>query len=83
MKEKERRGVPLPHLREWREWRGLTQEELKDASGVTVATISRLENGMPARLDTVRRLAGALTIGREQLMRTHPQPGDRPALAFA
>jgi transcriptional regulator with XRE-family HTH domain len=80
---KERRGVPLPLLREWREWRGLTQDELKKASGVTVGTISRIEQGLPARLDTVRRLAEALTIGREELMRKHPQPGDRPALAIA
>ena len=78
---KEKRGVPLPLLREWREWRGLTQEELREASGVAVGTISRIEQGESARLDTVRRLAEALKIGREKLMREHPQPGDRPALA--
>lgn len=80
MTAKERRGIPLPYLRAWREWRGITQDELKDLSGVTVATISHIENGAPARLDTIRRLAEALKIEREDLMRK--QPEDRGALAL-
>lgn len=66
------KGVKLPYLRAWREWRGISQEELKALSGVTVATISRIENGSPARFETIGKLSTALQITREQLLHTEP-----------
>lgn len=33
------------HIREWRKFRGLTQEELAERVGVTSGNISHLENG--------------------------------------
>ena len=41
-----------------REWRGLTQAELADAIGISVATLRRLETGETAN-PTVRYLANA------------------------
>lgn len=64
--------VALPYLRAWRVYRGLMQEELATLAGVTPATISRLENGAPARLGTVAKLATALGLTREELMRAQP-----------
>lgn len=66
------KGTPLPYLRAWREWRGMSQEELSRKAEVTPATISRLENGAVARFGTIAKLATALQITREQLMRSDP-----------
>ena len=66
------KGTPLPYLRAWRERRGMSQEELSRLAEVTPATISRLENGAIARFGTIAKLATALQITREQLMRSDP-----------
>ena len=51
-------------LRQARERRVLTQEDLSQLAGVTEATISRMENGKsgPTRPSTVRKLAEALGV---------------------
>jgi transcriptional regulator with XRE-family HTH domain len=52
-------------LREARQRRFMTQDELADASGVQVVTISRIENDRQAgqpRLTTIRKLATALDV---------------------
>lgn len=52
-------------LRDGRERRLLTQEQLSDASGVPVVTISRIENNRHAgrpRAATIKRLAEALAM---------------------
>ena len=68
--------VTLPYLHEWREKRLLTQAELSQRSGVAKSTIVRLERGdQTAILSTVSRLADALGISREQLVRTRPTIG--------
>lgn len=47
----------------------VTQEELSQRSGLTEATISRIENGIHApRISTVRRLAAALNIDPSELV---------------
>jgi transcriptional regulator with XRE-family HTH domain len=71
--------VSLPQLRAWRLYRGLMQEELAEKAGVTPATISRIENGAPARLGTVAKLAAALGITREHLLRAQPGEEKRGA----
>lgn len=51
-------------LREARDLRGLTQEQLADRAGVDQATISNLENGrvqFPS-WDTVARVCGVLKV---------------------
>ena len=65
-------GIKLPYLRAWREWRALKQEELAKLAGITETTISRVENGMPARIDTIGKLADALKVERERLIRAQP-----------
>jgi transcriptional regulator with XRE-family HTH domain len=57
-----------PRLREWRERATLSQEELKDRSSVSRATIADLEAGnRGAQPRTVRRLAAALGVDPSDL----------------
>ncbi len=56
-------------LREVRERKFITQEELANRTGLTAATISRLENGLNRpRLSTVRLLAEALNVEPAELV---------------
>ena len=67
-----REGVRVRYLRGLREAREkalLTQEELSAKSGVTVSTISRLENGLQAaRISTIRKLAEAVSADADDLI---------------
>lgn len=73
------KGIPVPYLRAWREWRAFEQEELAGRARVTSTTISRLEHGASARIATIARLAHALGIDRETLLREAPKKKDRAA----
>lgn len=56
-------------LREARERQFVTQQELAERTGLTEATISRIENGLnQPRISTVRRLADALGVQPEELV---------------
>ena len=56
-------------LREVRERKFLSQQELAGLAGVTKPNISRLENGhQKPRPRTVRRLAAALGVAPEELV---------------
>jgi transcriptional regulator with XRE-family HTH domain len=66
--------VGLEHLRAWRVWKGYSQDELAERSGVAKPTISHLENGKAtANFATVRKLAEGLGVTREQLLHTEPE----------
>ena len=57
------RSIPLPHLRELRQSRGLSQRELGQLARVSSGTVYRLENGLRgAYPGTVRKLAVALDV---------------------
>ena len=65
-------------LREARERRLITQPELSELSGVMVATISRIENGLQQpRIPTIRKLAKALEIAPEELIVWGTEPEDQ------
>ncbi len=56
-------------LREVRERKFITQEELSARTGMSVSNISRVENGLQRpRITTVRKLAAALGIDPEELV---------------
>ena len=60
-------------LREVRERRFVTQAELSNRTGLTVANISRIENGVQRpRISTVRKLAKALGVEPEELVEWGP-----------
>lgn len=52
---------------ELRTQKGWTQERLAEVSGVTVRTVQRLEAGNDASLDTLARVATALTVSVRDL----------------
>jgi transcriptional regulator with XRE-family HTH domain len=63
------RGIPLPHLREVRQSRGLSQKELGELAGVSPGTVYRVETGLRgAYPGTVRKLATALGVTSEELV---------------
>jgi len=57
-------------LKDIREKRGVTQEQLADLSGVHQSVISAIERGhtLSPRLDTLKKLAGALGASVEELV---------------
>ena len=60
--------IRLPGLRAARLRAFLTQEQLAERSGVSVFSISRLEQGeRPATIPTIQRLAAALGVEPRQL----------------
>jgi HTH-type transcriptional regulator, competence development regulator len=62
--------VNVRRLKELRRLRALSQEELAEESGVGRATISRIERGETgAHGRTLRRLAQALGVGVEELVK--------------
>ncbi len=62
--------VNVERLRTLRRLRAMSQEELAEESGVGRATISRIERGETgAHGRTLRKLAGALSVGVEELVR--------------
>lgn len=63
-------------FRQWREHRGLTQEQLADRLETSVASVSRLENGsQPYTQDTLEALAEAFNTDPASLiMRDPTQP---------
>jgi transcriptional regulator with XRE-family HTH domain len=62
--------VNVERLKALRQLRALSQQELSERSGVGRATISRIERGETgAHGRTLRRLAEALGVGVEELVR--------------
>jgi transcriptional regulator with XRE-family HTH domain len=71
--------MKLTRLREWREYRGMTQKDLSDLTSVSRDGISAYENAeREARPSTARRLATALDVTVEDLV--SPPTGIRPSL---
>jgi transcriptional regulator with XRE-family HTH domain len=63
--------VDMARLRELRRWRVLTLEDLAEKAGVGRNTIWRLEHGvMGAQPRTIRKLAKALDVEPEELVKT-------------
>jgi transcriptional regulator with XRE-family HTH domain len=60
-------------FRQWREHRGLTQEQLADRLETSVASISRLESGtQPYTQDVLEALADALRTDPASLLMRNP-----------
>jgi transcriptional regulator with XRE-family HTH domain len=63
------RGIPLPHLREVRQSKGLSQKELSELAKVSTGTVYRVETGLRgAYPGTVKKLATALGVAPETLV---------------
>lgn len=64
---REKKTHEVPRLRELRLHAGLTMRRLSELSKVSKDTILRIEQGRPARLDTIEALAGALSVTEKDL----------------
>ena len=65
-------GIPL---RAWRQRKALSQRDLVGLSGVSLATIVRIEHGQTARPSTIRKLAQAFGVAPEILIAGPEGPG--------
>jgi transcriptional regulator with XRE-family HTH domain len=66
------RSIPLQALRTLRRSKGLSQRDLSEMAGVSAGTVYRLENGLRgAYPGTVRKLAAALGVPAQELVREH------------
>jgi len=63
-------NAAMRRLKELRRARGLTQRDLEDRSGVTHATICKLERtDTEPRISTIQKLADGLGVTPQELMR--------------
>lgn len=62
-------------VRELREARLMTREELARRAGVSERTIWSVENGYPCRIYTKRRILRALGVARSEHLRVFPRAG--------
>lgn len=67
----------MQKLRQWREFRALTQEELAERAGISPRSIASYEGGAGARPGTVRALATALDIDVSALLEAPEAPKAR------
>lgn len=58
----------MSRLKQLREQRNLTQEELSEQSGISVRTIQRIESGTNPKGHTLKTLAVTLKIGENELL---------------
>ena len=80
-KQEDVRGVALPYLTTWRQYRVLTQAQLASAAGISRATIGAAEQGKRVRHINVQKLATALGI--DALTLAHRAPTLEPEGALA
>jgi DNA-binding XRE family transcriptional regulator len=65
--------VALPGVRYWRIRRMLLQQQLADLAGVNLSTVARIEAGGLAGIATLSKLAKALRVDADDLMREPPK----------
>lgn len=70
---------PRYYFREWRKYRGFTQEELAEMVGVTPPSISQLERGLQGFTDsTLEAMSNALSCQPGDLLMRNPLDEDAP-----
>jgi transcriptional regulator with XRE-family HTH domain len=76
--EDEQRGSVGARLRELRKQREMTLDRLSDLTGISVSSLSRIENTrLGLTIEKVELLARALDVAPESLVSRHPQSGTR------
>ncbi len=63
----------IPCLKELRQVRAWSQDQLAEISGLSVRTIQRIENGGPASYETLKSLAAAFDIAMDELTERKPE----------
>ena len=70
---------PRYFFKEWRKYRGFTQEELAEMVGITAPSVSQLEKGKQGFTDsTLEAFATALTCNPGDLLMRNPLDEDAP-----
>lgn len=66
------RGIPVPNLQSWRFEKLLTQSQLANRAGLTSKTVGVIERGGNCDLANVHKLAKALEVTTDQLLKVNP-----------
>ena len=68
------------YIKEWRKYRGMTQEQLAEAAGMVVSNVSQLEQGRQGySQEGLEAIANALQCGAGQLLSSSPSgDAERP-----
>lgn len=70
-------GTYPNHVKAWRQFRGMTQEQVADLTGLAEGTLSLLENGRTGfTRPTLQKLSNALTVPIADLIGTPPGAPD-------
>lgn len=74
----------LPHfLRQWRDHKGLSQEEAAERAEIDRTTLSKIERGLvPYNQDLLERLALAYGCDASDLISVNPVAWDGPKLVY-
>lgn len=68
-------------VREYRELRGLSQEDLGKAAGTTRMSVYRIEEGkIPTNIDMIDRIASALDTSAAELLAEDDSTAPRPSI---
>ena len=80
-----KKGPPRHFVREWRDFRGMTQEKLAEAAGLTPGAISQLERGEVGYTQrSIEALADAMSCSPSDLTGRNPVSDDfEPIQLFA
>lgn len=78
MIQQRQRGIAIPHLAAWREFRNKTRNELAGLIGVNPSVISRVENGGHCEFHTAKNIAVVLALTPQQLLYETPWRDDIP-----
>jgi transcriptional regulator with XRE-family HTH domain len=77
-----KRGIHF--IRQWREFRQVTQEQLADMLEVDRTTVGKIENQkLPYNQDYLERVSAALGVDIEDLLSVDPLAPSRPTLVWS
>lgn len=69
--------VNSDYIRQLRQQRGWSQEQLADIAGINARTVQRLERGTQASVDTLKALAVAFAVDYQQLLLAQQEQSER------
>lgn len=64
--------LPINFVKEWRIWRGMTQEKLAEDTGTTKASVSRIERRRQRLTDEAAAVFADILVTHPQILKSRP-----------